>query len=107
MEDKSLQQGAVITFAAYLLWGIFPIYWKFLEHVPAGEVLAHRIVWSLIFMIFLVLVTGNWRELIETVHELKKIRRKPSLSLQLLSLYLSTGFYLFFRYSMGMSCRPA
>lgn len=52
MEDKSLQQGAVITFAAYLLWGIFPIYWKFLEHVPAGEVLAHRIVWSLIFMIF-------------------------------------------------------
>ncbi|CEI80678.1 transporter [Oceanobacillus oncorhynchi subsp. incaldanensis] len=94
MEDKSLQQGAVITFAAYLLWGIFPIYWKFLEHVPAGEVLAHRIVWSLIFMIFLVLVTGNWRELIETVHELKKDKKK-TIAIITASIVISINWFLF------------
>ncbi|GAA0322549.1 EamA family transporter RarD [Oceanobacillus oncorhynchi subsp. oncorhynchi] len=94
MENKSLQQGAVITFAAYLLWGIFPIYWKFLEHVPAGEVLAHRIVWSLIFMIFLVLVTGNWRELIETVHELKKDKKK-TIAIITASIVISINWFLF------------
>jgi chloramphenicol-sensitive protein RarD len=32
--------------AAYGIWGLFPIYWKLVAHVPAGQVLAHRIVWS-------------------------------------------------------------
>ncbi|WP_152656941.1 EamA family transporter RarD [Oceanobacillus sp. CFH 90083] len=94
MEDKSIQQGAVITFIAYLLWGIFPIYWKLLEHIPAGEVLAHRIVWSLIFMIVLVLVTGNWRHLIETVHLLKKDRKK-TLAVVTASIVISINWFLF------------
>ncbi|MFD1064593.1 EamA family transporter RarD [Oceanobacillus locisalsi] len=94
MEDKSLKQGAVITFLAYLLWGIFPIYWKFLEHVPAGEVLAHRIVWSLVFMVFLVLVTGNWRHLMETVQELKKDKKK-TIAIVTASIVISINWFLF------------
>ncbi|WP_040978177.1 EamA family transporter RarD [Oceanobacillus jeddahense] len=94
MENKSLQQGAVITFVAYLLWGIFPIYWKLLEHVPAGEVLAHRIVWSLVFMIFLVLVTGNWRHFMETVHILKKDRKK-TIAIITASIVITINWFLF------------
>ena len=46
--------------AAYLLWGLFPVYWPLLE--PAGpiEILAHRIVWSLLVVATVLAVTRNW-----------------------------------------------
>ncbi|MBR8537876.1 EamA family transporter RarD [Carboxylicivirga sediminis] len=47
--------GYLFTFQAFLTWGLLPIYWKLLNHIPALEILAHRIFWSLIFvLLFLV-----------------------------------------------------
>jgi chloramphenicol-sensitive protein RarD len=40
--------------AAYTIWGLVPIYWKLLKHVPASQVLGHRIVWSLAVLLILV-----------------------------------------------------
>ena len=40
--------------AAYTIWGLVPIYWKLLKHVPAIQVLGHRIVWSLAVLVILV-----------------------------------------------------
>jgi chloramphenicol-sensitive protein RarD len=40
---------------AYLMWGFFPIYFKMLHQVPALQILGHRVVWSLLFLLFLVL----------------------------------------------------
>ena len=39
-------KGLVLAISAYLLWGFLPIYMKALAHVPAVEVIAHRVVWS-------------------------------------------------------------
>jgi chloramphenicol-sensitive protein RarD len=39
-------RGFWLGLAAYSIWGLFPIYWKLVADVPAGQVLAHRIVWS-------------------------------------------------------------
>jgi chloramphenicol-sensitive protein RarD len=39
-------RGFWLGAAAYSIWGLFPIYWKLVAGVPAGQVLAHRIVWS-------------------------------------------------------------
>lgn len=39
-------KGLVLAIAAYLLWGFLPIYMKALAHVPAVEVIAHRVIWS-------------------------------------------------------------
>ena len=39
--------GLVYALAAYLLWGALPIYMKALSHVPAPEIIAHRVIWSL------------------------------------------------------------
>ncbi|NIQ39268.1 MAG: EamA family transporter RarD [Proteobacteria bacterium] len=55
-------KGTITTIAAFFLWGILPTYWKALNHVSAVEILAHRIVWSLIFVIVLFLIQGNWKE---------------------------------------------
>lgn len=45
---------------AFVLWGLFPIYWRALQAVPAPEILAYRIVGSLFFVIFLLAVMKKW-----------------------------------------------
>ena len=55
-------KGTITTISAFFLWGIFPIYWKALKHVPSTQILAHRVVWSLVFILFLVSVQRRWKE---------------------------------------------
>lgn len=43
---KGLFYGVI----CYLTWGLFPLYWKMLEHVSSFEILCHRIIWSCVFM---------------------------------------------------------
>jgi chloramphenicol-sensitive protein RarD len=45
--------------AAYLLWGLFPLYWPLLEPAAPVEILAHRIVWSLVFLAVVLAVAGG------------------------------------------------
>ncbi|MFD1172564.1 EamA family transporter RarD [Oceanobacillus picturae] len=60
MNAKQEQTGILLTAGAYLLWGFLPIYWKAVNHVSAGEILAHRIVWSFVFMLVLIALLGKW-----------------------------------------------
>jgi chloramphenicol-sensitive protein RarD len=53
------RRGLLLGAAAYLLWGAFPLYWPILEPGGAVEILAHRILWSMITMGALVLVIGR------------------------------------------------
>ena len=50
--------GLIYGVSAYLMWGLLPLYLKLLVGVPAREVLRHRIVWSLVLVIAIVLI---WR----------------------------------------------
>ena len=56
--------GLVAGVAAFVTWGIVPIYWKLLRFVPAGEILAHRFVWTCVFMILLLSWQGRWGEVL-------------------------------------------
>jgi chloramphenicol-sensitive protein RarD len=58
--EERTGSGLPYGIGAYLCWGLFPLYWPLLE--PAGplEVLAHRIVWSLAFVLVLIGVTRRW-----------------------------------------------
>ena len=47
---RETQRGLTYGVGAYLLWGLFPIYLKALGDVPAGEVLSHRILWSVLLL---------------------------------------------------------
>jgi chloramphenicol-sensitive protein RarD len=44
--EPASAEGLLYAVAAYLMWGLMPLYWKALRAVPAVEVLAHRVVWS-------------------------------------------------------------
>lgn len=57
------RQGVWLAVAAYGLWGVLPVYWKALHRVSAPEILAHRIIWSLVFLLGLVGVRREWRTL--------------------------------------------
>lgn len=52
--------GHLYALLAYVMWGILPLYWKVYEDVGAGEILAHRIIWSVVFVMALVAVTRRW-----------------------------------------------
>lgn len=41
--------GMAYAALAYLGWGFFPIYWKFLKHVPLMQILSHRVIWAFVF----------------------------------------------------------
>jgi chloramphenicol-sensitive protein RarD len=55
-------RGVIYGFLAYFVWGFFPIYFKALHGISPLEVVAHRIVWSVLFLLVLVGVTGAWKE---------------------------------------------
>ncbi|MGE5252253.1 MAG: EamA family transporter RarD, partial [Bacteroidota bacterium] len=57
-----MRRGILYGIGAYALWGFFPIYWKLLHHVPALQLLGHRILWSFILLALIVLIVRQWRE---------------------------------------------
>lgn len=46
IQNEDTPQGLAFAISAYLLWGFLPIYLKIVSYMPMGEVLAHRIIWS-------------------------------------------------------------
>lgn len=57
------RRGFLLGVAAYGIWGAFPLYWPLLEPAGAVEILAHRILWSMLTMGVLVVVLGRGRHL--------------------------------------------
>jgi chloramphenicol-sensitive protein RarD len=55
-----MNPGIVYSLSAYLIWGLFPLYFKQLSLVPALEVVMHRTVWSLLFVLVVLLVLKRW-----------------------------------------------
>ncbi len=59
--------GVVYASSAFLIWGISPIYWKAMRAVPAFEIILHRIVWSFIFLVPLIIMMRRWQEFIDAL----------------------------------------
>jgi chloramphenicol-sensitive protein RarD len=57
---KTRRAGLLLGVGAYLLWGFLPIYFKAIGHVSAVEIVAHRIVWSLVFLAALATLWKKW-----------------------------------------------
>jgi chloramphenicol-sensitive protein RarD len=69
------RRGAVFGATAYLLWGIFPLYFPLLDPAGAVEVLAHRVVWSLVVVLVLVQVTHRWPAVRAVMADRRKVAR--------------------------------
>jgi chloramphenicol-sensitive protein RarD len=62
-----MNKGFWYALGAYGLWGLFPIYWKWLQDVPALQVIGHRIGWSFVLLMIVIVATKQWTKLRSTL----------------------------------------
>lgn len=56
------KQGVAFALSAYVMWGFAPIYFKLIDHVGALEILVNRIAWSSVFLLLIILVLRQWKQ---------------------------------------------
>lgn len=89
------QKGILYALSAFLIWGVCPIYFKWLTAVPAGEILTHRIIWSCVLLLVLLVVTRQG-------YKVRQVLRQPRQLLNLtLSALLVAGNWLLFIWSVN------
>jgi len=87
---ETRRQGVVYGLAAYLCWGFFPVYFKAVRLVPPLEMVAHRICWSLAFLILLVAWKGAWSDMRKLLS-----RPKSLAALGVSTLLIATNWLVF------------
>lgn len=93
--DKNYRQGIMYGLGAYCLWGILPIYWKLLQHVPALEILANRFIWSAVFVFFLLLVTGKFKVFLsETAAVFSKFKTGTAMLAAAVTISFNWGIFI-------------
>lgn len=68
------RKGILYAIIAYVMWGLFPLYWKQLETIPALQLIGHRIGWSFILLLFVILITRQWQAFRKVAFEKKTVR---------------------------------
>lgn len=51
------KKGILLAGLAYTIWGVLPLYWNLVDEIGPFEILAHRVLWSVVFMLILLTVT--------------------------------------------------
>lgn len=72
MLNNQTQQGYLYAVLAFLMWGMAPIYFKQIESIEALEILTHRVIWSVLFLILIVFAAKQW-------HQIQHVIKKPKL----------------------------
>lgn len=93
--DRSVRLGGLYAFGAYLVWGLFPAYWKQLAGVEPGIVIAHRIAWSFLFVLALIGFGRRWGELRDA------LRAPRTLGLLALTTSLISSNWLLFIWAVN------
>ena len=86
--------GVAYALAAYGIWGFAPMYWRALESIPAAQLLAHRVLWSMVVGVALLLLTRRASELRAV------LRSRRRLLPMLLSALLIGGNWLVFLFAV-------
>ena len=80
-------KGVMAMIGACTVWGLSPLYYKLIDHVPPGEVLAHRTLWSLVFFACVLAFQGRLRVLASALHAWPVIL--------LAAIMISTNWFVF------------
>jgi chloramphenicol-sensitive protein RarD len=73
--DNDSRRGLFFGVGAYLLWGLFPLYWPLLRPAGALEILAHRMIWSVLLVALLLLLSRGWPAVLRLVADRAKLAR--------------------------------
>lgn len=92
MSHAQDRKGLVFALTAYITWGMAPIYFKFLVSISSVEVIAHRIVWSVFFLLLVLVITKQ-------LSQLKQLLAK--LNWLVVSALLVSGNWLLFVWAVS------
>jgi chloramphenicol-sensitive protein RarD len=85
-----MRSGMLYAASAYAMWGLFPLYFKALQGLPPLEILLHRMVWSLAFVLIVLAWRRHWRWLAD-------VMRKPKVlgGFAASAVLLSTNWFIY------------
>jgi len=89
--QSDITAGFLAAFAAFLAWGLLPVYWKAVQGVAPLEILCHRILWSLVFIAAILSCKHRWAE---TFAPLRSPRNLLILSLSSLTIACNWLIYI-------------
>ncbi len=58
-----------IGLSAFVMWGLMPLFWNLLRDIPAQEIIGHRVIWSVVFLIPVVMYTRCWPEIMTALRD--------------------------------------
>ena len=85
-----MNRGIAYAALAFLIWGLFPLYFKALHEVPPVHILAHRMVWSLVFLCAVLTVRRQWQWLPDVLR-----RPRVVATFTLSALLLSANWFIY------------
>src|SRR3954463_1919615 len=86
------RRGAALGFGAYLLGGVFPLYFRLLNESGAFEILLHRVLWSLLLCVGLLSAGRDWHQLRSV---LRSGRQIALLSAAAVAIAINWGVYIY------------
>ncbi|SEQ18180.1 EamA family transporter RarD [Piscibacillus halophilus] len=86
--------GTLYASSAYILWGFLPLYWKLVEHVSAWEILAHRILWSFVLMMVLIVVIRRWHLFMDECKQIM-LNKKKLFGISAAGIIISLNWVIF------------
>lgn len=88
--QRTALAGAGFAVAAYLTWALLALYWKALAHVAAIDVMLHRAIWSVLFIVVLIAASGRLPAFVEAFRHPKRL-----LILAATAALLASNWYMF------------
>lgn len=88
--QTALRGGIISAVSAYTMWGIAPLYFKLIQHIGADEILVHRVVWSTLLLLIVVLVSNKWRSFVKVVTQPSMVIR-----LTISASFLGVNWFMF------------
>ncbi|WEF31866.1 EamA family transporter RarD [Pseudoduganella chitinolytica] len=85
-----MNRGIAYAALAFLIWGLFPLYFKALHEVPPVQILAHRMVWSLLFLCAVLTIRRQWQWLPDVLR-----RPRVVATFTLSALLLSANWFIY------------
>jgi chloramphenicol-sensitive protein RarD len=92
--EQHSRSGFPLGLAAYALWGVLPLYFKAIASVPAVDIVAHRVLWSLPFLAALIAIGRRWDKVLDA------LRQRRTLGILTVTALLIGGNWLLYVYAV-------
>ncbi|WP_404342617.1 EamA family transporter RarD [Pseudoalteromonas mariniglutinosa] len=83
--NSEQRKGVILACLAFFMWGLAPIYFKLLQEISAFEILMHRVIWSVLFLVLIITARQHW-------HRLSAVIKQPKLIVMLIVTATLLGF---------------